>query len=436
MDGVFCYQINLIICLDILIMLVYLYFKLFKMIKNSKHDIKISSLEWEDKKIIWNNSIELQNSPTDLVRDLKIEDEESSKLSKKLKLISLIITIMASFGSVVYYIYSIVNGNTMILHPADTVIIQNSDLQLDQKIKSDKANEKLVIDKIIALQKTNRDFIPLDFFAGKIVSIDESNQEKSMWNNFSWKISLKINKTYDIINQSRINESIECELDSFNTRYFQKIKEFNAKNIEITWKIKLKEGDLVGFRNLKVKNSNVCELFQVNAINLQEFNWEVNKIKSDLSTENPNLSIVGWLENFGDISMSSFRFSSEELFGNGSSSSLYKDYPTILYIVPYFDNNPRLPMINISCKLWLEENRQLTAFFLQWNIDPFLSKNRIQIQIHPNKKYSLKTFLEVKPNNSSFSLRHDTFFNENCNIEKVNLLDLAQINIIDSYTFH
>lgn len=317
--------------------------------KNSKRDIGTSSLELEDRKNIWIDPIELKKSPIDIIQDSKIEDEESSKLTKKLKLISLIITIMASFGSVVYYIYSIVNGDTMILHPADTVIIQNSDLQLDQKISSDKANEKTVIDKIIALQKTNRDFIPVEFFVGKIISVDESDKEKSMWNNFSWKISLKINKTYDILNQSRLNEIFECNLDNFNIRYFQKLKEFNAKNIEITWKIKLKEGDLIGFRHLKTKDGNICELFQVNNINLQEFNWEVNKIKSDLSIENPNLSIIGWLDNFGDNSLNSFNSSSEDIFGLRGNPDFYEDYPTILYIVPYLYDNLRLPMINISC---------------------------------------------------------------------------------------
>lgn len=403
--------------------------------KNSKRDKEASAIEWENKKIIWNNSIELQKTPTDIIQDSKIEDEESSKLTKKLKLISLIVTIVASFGSVVYYIYSIVNGDTMILHPADTVIIQNSDLQLDQKIISDKTNEKSVIDKIIALQKTNRDFIPLDFFVGKIMSIDESNQEKSMWNKFSWKMSLKINKTYDILNHNRLNESIECELDSFNTRYFQKLKEFNANDVEITWKIKLKDGDLIGFRHLKLKDSNVCELFQVNAINLQEFNWKVNQTISALSLDNPNISIVGWLENFGD-GLPSLRYYSGVLFRSSHIESTYNFNPTILYIVDYLDNNPRLPMMNISCWLWLKDSMELITFFSRWNIDPVLNKNRVQIQIHPSENFKLRTFTAEDPLVPFHYFYWDTFSYKNCNIEKVNLLDLGQINIIDSYTFH
>lgn len=63
-------------------------------------------------------------------------------------------------------------GDTVILRPVDTVIIQNSDLQIDQAIAKDEDAEQSVIDKVIELQKSKRDFIPLDYYVGKIEDIN------------------------------------------------------------------------------------------------------------------------------------------------------------------------------------------------------------------------------------------------------------------------
>jgi hypothetical protein len=67
------------------------------------------------------------------------------------------------------------NGDTIILRPADTVIMNGSDLQFDQK-QNDADTEKTVINKLMELQDRNQNSIPVNYFVGKIMAIDNNSQ--------------------------------------------------------------------------------------------------------------------------------------------------------------------------------------------------------------------------------------------------------------------
>ncbi len=175
-------------------------------------------------------SIEIQDN----IQKDEEEKNKSDKTIHRLKITSLTISILAGVGSLFYYAYSIAVGDTMILKPADTVIIQNSDLQLDQAIKHDKNTEQSVIDTVIKLQKSKRDFIPLDYFVGKVLEVNiPPNDKKYQIGNQIEKMDIKIQKTNDIANKKRLDEIVICTLDNLNVRYFQKWKEMENKELEI-----------------------------------------------------------------------------------------------------------------------------------------------------------------------------------------------------------
>lgn len=368
------------------------------------------------------------------------EDEKTKKLIKNLKIASLIITIIAGIGSIVYYIYSMMVGDTMLLKPADTVIIQNSDLQLDQAIAKDKNMEQSVIDKVLELQKTKRDFVPLDYYVGKIQDITVITPE--IWSpeyyNGQWNIDLKIQKTYDILNKKRLDESISCSIDKVNLRYFQKWVTLSGSQIDIPSRIKIRNDDLIGFRYTSQNNKNTCEIFQVNEVNLQEYISKLNSLLPK-NTEIGSAQISWRIENFLTANISGNGIISDSLISSYNNDYLpffvpedvYKLNPMGVMITAYHENNPRLPLINIICKLSQKSAQELYGFFKSANLQPKEGKNRIILNV----------IISGKPISQGYQISSETpmffpsFFYNDCNLEKISLLDMGERNIIDSHSF-
>lgn len=363
-------------------------------------------------------------------------DDESSERIRKLKTASLIITIIAGLGSVVYYAYSIAVGNTMILRPADTVIIQNSDLQLDQAIAKDKATEQSVIDKVMELQKTKRDFIPLDYYVGKIQDVHVIVPK--MWDpgyySNQWDIELKIQKNYDIMNKKRMDEVTNCAIDKVNVRYFQKWVTMSGGQADIPSKIKIRENDLIGFRYTSQNNKDTCEIFQVNEVNLQEYIDELNTFSPDKFSSG-SIEISGKIEDFFNTNS----FAAGGPIPSGISynynyippKEMYNINPIGVMMTVYSDNNPRLPLINMICELKQESAQGLYGFFMQANLRPKEDRERFLLQAKISWQPKMFSYSIMSTNPVWFP----SFLYKDCELEKIDLLDMWLRNIIDTYTF-
>lgn len=383
---------------------------------------------------------EVQNTTNqEVLSSSKIEDttdEKTSEQLRKLKIVSLIITIIAGLGSVVYYVYSMTVWDTMILKPADTVIIQNSDLQLDQAIAKDKATEQSVIDKVMELQKTKRDFIPLDYYVGKIQDVHVI--ELKIWDpryyNNQQDIELKIQKTYDIMNKKRVDEVINCTIDKVNVRYFQKWVTMSGSQVDIPSKIKIREDDLIGFRYTSQNNKNTCEIFQVNEVNLQEYIDELNTFSPDKSSSG-FIELSGKIEDF---------FNTNSLAAGGPipwwmssdinyipPKEMYDMNPMGVMMTIYSDNNPRLPLINTICELKQESAQGLYEFFMQANLRPKEDKERFVLHAKISWQPKMFSYSVMSINPAWFP----SFLYKDCELEKIDLLDMWLRNVIDSYTF-
>lgn len=364
------------------------------------------------------------------------DDNESSEKIRKLKIASLVITIIAGLGSVVYYVYSMTVGDTMILKPADTVIIQNSDLQLDQAIAKDKATEQSVIDKVLELQKTKRDFIPLDYYVGKIQNVHV--MVPKIWDpgyySNQWDIELKIQKTYDIMNKKRMDEVTNCAIDKVNVRYFQKWIAMSGSQVDIPSKIKIREDDLIWFRYTSQNNKNTCEIFQVNEVNLQEYIDKLNTFSPDKSSSG-SIEISGKIEDFFNTNM----LAAGGLIPPGISynynyippKEMYDMNPIGVMMTVYSDNNPRLPLVNTICELNQESAQELYGFFIQANLRPKEDRERFILQANVSWQPKVLSYSIMSTNPVWFP----SFLYKDCELEKINLLDMWQRNIIDTYTF-
>lgn len=413
--------------------------------KNKEGVVSIST----NKKTYLDNIIESKKIDSNAKKITKTSKRNRSTiLIRRLKIISLIITIIAGFGSVIYYIYSIMNGDTIILRPADTVIIQNSDILSNGN--NDHENENIIIKKLIELQNAKGNTIPIEYFVGKIISINDSH-----WDTHGAikKIQLDIQKTYDISTKTRINDVISCQIDPFNARFFKKWAEINSNTIEDPWKIKIKTDDLIWFRYTIINNINYCELFQINNINFLEFsNERIKLINSFTMSFNP-ISIVWSIEEFTfwepvikkSFSRADF-FSERIIFTEYNSWAIFQDFyneetysrnPIILHTTTYYNGNRLIPLLNISCKLNYDNASALARFFRRTTMTPIEDKERISIEM-----YTKGNFVQgaIPAMWNYFSTERDpnslmTFYFQDCWIRNINLFDMAHRNIVDHMMF-
>ncbi len=79
---------------------------------------------------------------------------------------------------------------------------------------------------------------------------------------------------------------------------------------------------------------------------------------------------------------------------------MYSNTPVVVYITAYFEENPLLPMVNISCKLTRTQVMELGGFFMRSNLQPTAEKERVSIKIKPNGGSKIINIL-TKDNNGS-----------------------------------
>lgn len=99
------------------------------------------------------------------------------------------------------------------------------------------------------------------------------------------------------MNKKRLDESINCEIDKVNSRYFQKWITMSGSKTDIPSKIKIRNDDMLGFRYTTKNNQSTCEIFQVNEVNLEEYISELNTFSPEKSTSG-SIEVSGKIEGF------------------------------------------------------------------------------------------------------------------------------------------
>ena len=388
-----------------------------------------------------NESPDTNTPKEELPKDLqKKKAIEYWILIKKLKLISLIVSIVASIWSVWYYLYSIwYENNNMLINAKNAIIINESEINNNNPLNIQNTHLKSVIEVIQEIRKNDSgNNLKLEYLVGKITSIDEKVEILTPQYTVDRSIGLKIQKNFDVKANKSINGEVACTIDKINANYIAEWQKNNSKKLETPGRIKIKIGDSVGFKYNP--ENNICEVFQINENNLKEFNQAKNNILTKLKT-NENI-IETTFENFwwnhpGSMG-SSIRYYNHSGILELMPEETYNNFSTAhIYLTTYFNNNLALPLLNLSCRLAYLDYINLWNFYRNNSLDPITEKGRIKLTM----KFSwYEKLSKISSNWDAMHVEELPSFDghsfKSCQLIKVDLMDLEQRNIIETYTFN
>jgi hypothetical protein len=380
------------------------------------------------------SSIQEEESPWEKEENDPYAD--TSSRVKKVRFASIVVGLIAGLVSIGYAVYRIFFGDVFMIHANDTILIQSN--TTSSQGKNSILDDESVLRLLMENERSKNNVIPTNTYIGRIERISEVIQP-ALWYPISTSttqelhfplnlktLTLTLTKTYDIGKKSKIsNQNVTCIIDPINAKYFWEKKNLEFNTIEVP-NIKIGTGDIIAFR--QVVGGGSCEIFQVNNANLDAYKVEVQDIKNTLQEDQKN----------------TYQVKLQNLPMDGSSSSVF-DFMT------YWKEDVRTPLAHIWCIPPADQVKKFYDFLLRSQIHldfgiytPHSQDDRnrliftidtsgkwrtqeITSNIRYNQKAEFTPWLVVQP--------IDEFIYNSCRIVKVDVLDIAEEHIIESYSF-